>query len=371
MRGVASSTRGVSTGSPAITRKSIVVATRPISRRGWRTVVKAGVSSSAYGISSKPTTLMSVGDRQAVLVQGPIDAKALLVAADKDRGGRIGQRQERAHLRVGPRKLPVAVADECRIDGQVRLVQGGPIAGQPIARAGEDGRAEERGDAAMAKCEQVGGCRSAAGPIGRAHREILRSQLAQPVHDHERDLMAPQLTQVLRGLIGEDENGAGGRARRPGGGPIAVRAPAGHASTPARPGRPVPSTASSTPRRISAAYVLWSEWTTKSICAPWPPSPSPRGPAGPPEDIAMLGQHTLHPFACGRSDVGALIDHFGDRRHRDPGQGRDLGQRERRRRAGHNDLPYFSNRYRGFFAAYRADQAMSREPSHDIDWSPA
>src|SRR5258708_352848 len=59
--GVASLTRTLSTGSPAIRRRSILVATRPISRRGWRTVVRAGVISAAKGMSSKPTTLMASG----------------------------------------------------------------------------------------------------------------------------------------------------------------------------------------------------------------------------------------------------------------------------------------------------------------------
>jgi hypothetical protein len=47
MSGVASSTRTVSTGSSAIRRSSILVATRPISRSGWRTVVRAGVTKAA------------------------------------------------------------------------------------------------------------------------------------------------------------------------------------------------------------------------------------------------------------------------------------------------------------------------------------
>ena len=46
IRGVASSTRTVSTGSPAIKRNTILVATRPISNKGWWIVVKAGVTHS-------------------------------------------------------------------------------------------------------------------------------------------------------------------------------------------------------------------------------------------------------------------------------------------------------------------------------------
>lgn len=47
IKGVASSTRTASTGSPAIKRNTILVATRPISNKGWWIVVKAGVTHSA------------------------------------------------------------------------------------------------------------------------------------------------------------------------------------------------------------------------------------------------------------------------------------------------------------------------------------
>src|SRR2546430_16106538 len=51
---VASSTRGLSRDSPATKRKSIVVATRPMSKRGWRTEVRLGLAMPVNGISSKP-----------------------------------------------------------------------------------------------------------------------------------------------------------------------------------------------------------------------------------------------------------------------------------------------------------------------------
>src|SRR6058998_2178366 len=40
---VASSTRKLSRGSPAIRRMSMLVATRPMSKRGWRTEVRLGL----------------------------------------------------------------------------------------------------------------------------------------------------------------------------------------------------------------------------------------------------------------------------------------------------------------------------------------
>ena len=293
---------------------------RPMSRSGWRTVVSGGESHRVTGRSSKPMTTEVAWDEQSPLACRFVDPEGHLVAAREDGRRRVVEVEQLGGATEAALVLEVPVPDQLWVELDAGAVQRVAEAVHPGPAAQEGvGPGDDR-DAAVAELEQVLGRRDAAGPVGGTDAGHLGAGSVDRVDDDQRDVLGVQLAPLVSGHRGGHQDHAVGVMAGDGAGPA---------------GRPGITVAYGGDHHtlgplggvlLDAAQDLDGPGTVELV-EHQVEQPGPAGPTPPRRLVAVLLQQPLDARPGVGSDIGAAVDHLGDRRQGDARRSRDRGER--------------------------------------------
>ena len=187
-------------GAAVISSTSSPAAIWPISADGWRTEDSGTAAAPANSMSSYPMIAISPGTDTPAAYSACSTPSASRSLAQNTAVGTAGQREQpAARLPAGGHVHPVRLDLRERVLGQAMGGDRGQRAVPPVPALGEAHRPAHVGDELVAGLDQVGARHPAARNVIDRDRAALGRH---PVHQHERDLVAPQDAEVGSGRVG-------------------------------------------------------------------------------------------------------------------------------------------------------------------------
>ena len=190
----------------SINRVSSATLMRPISARGWLTVVRCGVINSTRSGSAKPMIDSSPGTCSPRSCAACTAPSMTLSSSPKDCRRRIGKRQKSHRRRLATRDGRLARDDEVRVNRKAGVRICGPEPHQPLLGGVGTGAPRDRSDPPVAQLEQM----LDRGPsAGCMHCRDERDSRRRPLHRVDEDgrkLRVLELPELVLRILRADQD---------------------------------------------------------------------------------------------------------------------------------------------------------------------